>query len=384
MHVLISALSRFCSPTGICRHAANLASGLLAQNEIERVSFITGPWQRSYFEPMLGKGKTGRFRLIPIAVANDSVHRNRWFARELPRLAKAEGADIVHLSFPVPVLEGKFGCKTVVTLHDLYPYDCPEVFGFPNAHVNRLFLRMCLKNCDAITCVSQTTRDRAQALLPKCTEGKLAVIPNSLSPTTTEPRFPDNWTDGSFVLSVAQHRANKNLALALDGFRGMLDRGVVPEESRFVLVGSAGPETARIKARATELGLDHKFVLLDSVSDSELRWLYQHCTLFVITSRAEGFCLPLLEAMAEGCRIACSDIPILREIGSNRCRYFSLNGNATENLVMAAAKVLAEPLAPNSPESLDRFSARTVSESYIRLYSGLLDARYSETVPSLS
>jgi len=383
MHVLISALSRFCTPTGICRHAANLAAGLLSRNEIERITFVTGSWQQHYFQQMIGMDTTGRFQLLPITIPNDSIQRNRWFARELPRLARLEGADIVHLSFPVPVLAGKFDCKTVVTLHDLYPYDCPQVFGFPNAHINRLFLRMCLNNSDAIACVSETTRDRAQALLPKCTQGKLSVIPNSLSPTVADAHPPAGWRKGAFILSVAQHRANKNLTLAVEGFRAMLDRSVVPENCRFVLVGCAGPETASIKRRTAELGLDEKLVLLDSVPDSELRWLYQNCTLFVITSKVEGFCLPLLEAMAEGCRIICSDIPILREIGSSSCHYFSLNEQAAENFVTAASTALAGT-GTSKHDALDRFQASAVSDAYVRLYNDLLGTRHSEPVPSFS
>ncbi|HEU5407792.1 MAG TPA: glycosyltransferase family 1 protein, partial [Nitrospira sp.] len=283
-------------------------------------------------------------------------------------LAKSQGAELLHLSFPIPMLQGRFDCKTVVSLHDLYPYDCPEVFGYPNVYFNRMFLQLCLRHSDAIACVSTATYQRALELFPESVAGKLSVIPNCFVPTTVSPEPPANFHSVNFVLAVAQHRHNKNLPLAIEGFGRMLEQKLIPEDCMFVVVGCEGPATEQIRETIVSRGLAGRLKLLSSLRDNELQWLYQHCSLFLAASSTEGFCLPLLEAMAAGCRIACSDIPAHREIGSSSCHYFGIDGTV-EGLVMAAAEALEEQRAH---EELSRFSPDVIGDQYMNLYRGLL------------
>lgn len=368
MHILISALSRFTSPTGICRHAANLARCIRRTDRDVRVTLVTGDWQARYYREVLCIEEDRETRILPIAIRNDSIARNRWFMQNLPYLAKSLAAELVHFSFPIPVLQARFECKTVVTLHDLYPYDCPEVFGYPNVYFNRMFLQLCLRNSDAIACVSTATYTRALELLPESVAGKLSVIPNCFVPTSVSPAPPANFNNTNFVLSVAQHRHNKNLPLAIEGFGRMLAQNVLPEDCVFIVVGCEGPASERIRKAIVSRGLAGRVKLLSSVPDDELQWLYRNCLFFLAASSTEGFCLPLLEAMAAGCRVVCSDIPAHREIGSSSCHYFRLDGTV-ECLVMASAEALEEE---RHHTGLSRFSPAVVGDQYMSLYRDLL------------
>ncbi len=49
MHILISALSRFNSPNGVCRYAANLAKCLDEIEQIYRITLVLDSWQEKYF-----------------------------------------------------------------------------------------------------------------------------------------------------------------------------------------------------------------------------------------------------------------------------------------------------------------------------------------------
>src|SRR6185437_6466448 len=103
-----------------------------------------------------------------------------WHLRELPLLAHAVRAEIVHLSYPVPFRRAAMPCPVIVTLHDLYPFDIPDNFGFPQVIMNRWILRRALAQADAISCVSATTLERLQALeLPAAVR---TVIPNCVEP----------------------------------------------------------------------------------------------------------------------------------------------------------------------------------------------------------
>ena len=142
MHILISALSRFTQPTGICRHAANLARCLSDQPEITRITLLVGKWQEQYFHSAFGFNSS-KIEVVPIAIANNSMSRNRWFAFGLPECAKHYKPHIVHLGFPVPFFRSRFACPVVVTVHDLYPYDLPESLGRFNSFCKRLFIWQC-------------------------------------------------------------------------------------------------------------------------------------------------------------------------------------------------------------------------------------------------
>jgi len=367
MHVLIAALSRFDSPTGICRHAANLAASLANRSEVEQITFVTGAWQ-GYYRDLLGAGHA-KIRPVAIELKNSSASRNRWFLLGLPSLAKSIQADIVHLSFPLPINKSRSVYKTVVTLHDLYPYDCPEVFGYPNVYFNRLFLRNCLKNADGIACVSNSTHSRLRALFSKSELDKSRVIPNIVRQDVYGSTRPMGWPDSPFVLVVAQHRPNKNVELAAKGFAELRARGIVPRETRLVIVGTTGPSTESIEHEITRLGIERESVFLSAIPESKLQWLYANCSLFLVTSTVEGFCLPLVEALRRSARVVCSDIPSLREVGGDSCEYFALNEFPSQSLVEAASRALVSRHENSS--DLERFSSDKVGAAYVRFYRDL-------------
>ena len=140
MHILIPVLHRPTKPTGVCRHAANLAKCLAKQNAVTKVSVVTGVWQRDYFEESFGLTDK-KIDLIGVDIKNSAISRNLWFLLGLPKLAKQLKPTLVHLSFPFPFIRQRFDCPVVSTLHDLYPYECPENFGFPQVWFNRHRLR---------------------------------------------------------------------------------------------------------------------------------------------------------------------------------------------------------------------------------------------------
>jgi glycosyltransferase involved in cell wall biosynthesis len=265
--------------------------------------------------------------------------------------------------------KGRSVYKTVVTLHDLYPYDCPEVFGYPSVYFNRLFLNSCLKNADGIACVSKTTHSRLQALFSRRELKKSCVIPNIIRQDVVGLTRPMGWPGSPFVLVVAQHRPNKNVELAVKGFVELRNRGIVPADTRLVIVGTTGPSTESIEHEITRLGIERETIFLSAIPEPELQWLYANCSLFLVTSTVEGFCLPLVEALRRSARVVCSDIPSLREVGSDSCEYFALNGFPLQSLVEAASRALVSRHENSS--DLERFSSERIGAAYVRFYRDL-------------
>lgn len=378
MRVAISALWRTTTPSGICRHAAALACCLCLHADVERVYLLVGSWQMQYFERAL---QLNHRKLIirPLEIANHAYARNMWYLYGLPKIADKVGLHLVHLSFPVPLNRKLLTIPVVTTLHDLYPYDAPANFGYPRVFGHRLVLRQCLQRSDRIACVSDFTLSRLAAIFGTETAGKAVRIYNCVELSDIRQLRPRalNLNGRPFLLCVAQHRKNKNIELALEGFMALRARDSVNKDTVLVIVGSPGPETATIERTITKLGLQAHVILAHGLLDAELAWLYKNTLLTVCTSTTEGFGLPVAEAIHYGARIACSDIPALREIGRDNCAFFSLSGvDPVQNFVQACERSLWQ--APSSMEPNPLFSAETIAAQYMHLYSHLLRSRVAK------
>jgi len=370
IRILLNGLGRDTSPTGICRVAANHARALVESGRVEHLVLAAGAWQREMYASLLGPA-ADKVDFVPAEINNSSLARNRWFASEVPLLAKKFASTLVHYSFPAPVIRKSFPCPVAVTLHDLYPYDLPENFGFPNYYFNRIILRQCLNSVDGIACVSNSTSLRLRQLFPMAGHrAAVEVTGNYVRITTGQPSSSgvvQKLGGAQFLLSVAQHRRNKNLDILLRGYARLLHSRNT--SAKLVIVGAPGPETGSLLALADTLNIAQQTVWLHSINDAELTWLYQHCALFVATSSIEGFCLPVAEAILNGARVLCSEIPILRDMAADQASYFSLQGDAVAQL---AAAMASAPDRPAGGQGLDgRFTDETVLAAYLKLYSRL-------------
>ncbi len=370
MHILIAALHRPSKPTGVCRHAANLAQSLAESDKVTKVSLVVGAWQKSYFEKSF-TFSSSKIDLVQVDIKNTSLSRNSWFIFTLPKLAKQLQADIVHLSFPLPFLRNLFTCPVVSTIHDLYPYEFPENFGFPNVIFNQAFLNQSVSNSDGLSCVSQTTLLALNKYFKNIdNQKKTTVIYNQVDFSDVTEKIPSSatyLTINPFLLSVAQHRKNKNLDILIKSYHLLRENNYIQDETKLVIVGSSGPETENLHHLVNTMSLEKQVIMLASIDDSELCWLYKNCEMLVVPSSTEGFCLPLAEALSLGSKVVCSNIPIFQEIASSKCTFFNLEGDIIQNLSQAMIRSISEPRLQTEPDY--RFSKTYAAQKYINFYS---------------
>jgi hypothetical protein len=148
MHILICAVSSSRQPSGICRHAANLARSLAGRREVATVTLLVGEWQTQYFTQAFGL-RNAKLRMVAVDISHGAFARNAWYKRRLPSVARAYGPDVVHLSFPVPLNPHRFNCPVVTSLHDLYPYDMPG---------NSVYLGSCSTACSCANACAAAPR----------------------------------------------------------------------------------------------------------------------------------------------------------------------------------------------------------------------------------
>jgi glycosyltransferase involved in cell wall biosynthesis len=386
MKIVLAAVSAAAHLSGVTRHAANVARCLLTRSDVSAVHLLAAPWQYSSLQEAVARDDA-RLRIHSVHMGTNMLARNLWHYSDLPSVAAQLEADVVHLSYPVPMNRKAFHCPTVVSLHDLYPYDIPANFGFPKALFHRLVLWQCLRAANAIACVSDSTRQRLALRASGSVLEKAVTIYNSVEPAapmSAQNPFPF-WNGQPFLLCVAQHRRNKNIVLAMKIFQRLLRRGDIDPATRLVVVGVSGPETSRIHRFQVAAGMTERIVLLSGISDAEMQWFYSNCEALLAPSIVEGFGLPVAEALLAGCRIVCSDIPAFRELGAcDSCRYVPLGPSAEEAFGDAICEVLRQPRS--RPCSLPQLSGAVIAEEYMRLYRSLLafGASSSLSAPILS
>ncbi|WP_179583088.1 glycosyltransferase family 4 protein [Tunturiibacter gelidoferens] len=376
MNILITAVSSSTGPSGICRHAYSLACCAASRKEISQVTLVVGKWQESYFKHSF-QMEDMKLSVVVVDIHNDAFARNLWYLCELPRLANAVAADIIHLSFPVPIRRATLNRPVVVSLHDLYPYDEPDNFGFPKVYFNRVFLQQCLGEVDLVTCVSETTLSRLNTRFPAVAKKKGVVVYNCVNIKSSRHSY-SVITDRPFFLMVAQHRANKNITMALRVFGELLKRERIDRRTLLLLLGNHGPETTTIKSVIEREALGDSVKLIDGVSDEELIWLYKSCDILLAPSFMEGFGLPIVEGLLCGSRVVCSDIPTFREVGGEACYYFDLySDKGSSGLATAICDALTKP--KRKAEDLERFSLEEIARNLMTVYFGLQENSIEET-----
>jgi glycosyltransferase involved in cell wall biosynthesis len=371
MTILLVAASFSSHLSGVQRHAFNLARSLLTHPEVSGVHLVVAPWQQ---ELVRGAGIEPNVRLsVHIArMKRDSLRRNLWYYGQLPVMAARLGVDVVHLACPVPINARAFVAPTVVTLHDLYPYEIPSNFGFPKAIFNRIILQQCLRGVDSIACVSEITRLRLSNYVPPFVSRKALRIYNCVEaqpPCASESAIHD-WKGEPFFLCVAQHRRNKNIPFLLSVLEGLLRQEWIDPVTRLLIVGMPGPETCRIQRAIKSAELGQNVLLMAGLTEAQLQWCYRNCAVVLAPSTIEGFGLPVVEALLAGARVVCSDIPAFREIGGDFCRYVPLGISMEEAFSKAILATMQEPRG--APVSLPLLSTSVIAEQFVGLYRGLL------------
>jgi glycosyltransferase involved in cell wall biosynthesis len=276
-----------------------------------------------------GRGTRTRFNPVP---SNIDRALNRFF--DYPRALRSlnAGFDVFHIvdhSYAHLVHELADAC-TVVTCHDVDAFRCLLASGTERRSLPfRMMARRTLagmRKAARVCCPSVATRDALVAdtlVLPD----RLVVIPNGVHPACS-PR-PDEAADAAVMrlLGSADPVAIEILHVGSTIRRKRIDlllRIVAAAREQFPnlrLVKAGGALDADQQRLAQSLGLEDSIITMPSVEPTVLAALYRRAALLLLPSEAEGFGLPLVEAMACATPVIASDIPVLREIGAEAARY---------------------------------------------------------------
>jgi glycosyltransferase involved in cell wall biosynthesis len=210
--------------------------------------------------------------------------------------------------------------RAVVTIHDLIPLIFPDYV--PRSRKRRLFflyrwlMRDIARRADVIITVSRASRaDVIRHLgLPSERHGRVAVVTEGVSPRfQPPPERPAPPRDAPrTILWVGRADPYKNLAVLIEAFARL--RGQVRLDVRLKLVGPPDARYPEADRLARQLGVAPHIERAGYLADDALVRAYQEADVFALPSRYEGFGLTVLEAMACGVPVVCSNKGSLPEV----------------------------------------------------------------------
>jgi glycosyltransferase involved in cell wall biosynthesis len=259
----------------------------------------------------------GRFRHVEAPVAPGSnVWRAAWEYGRLPRAVRRAGCGLLHgLGSLSPAA---LPCRFVLTVHDLIYHHFPASLppGF------RLFMRAVLprvaRRADRVIVPSHCTAREVVELLG-VEAGRVRVVP--YGPGNDLRRVDDGAAVAAvltrygvrrpYVVSVCRAYPHKNLAGLLRAFAVLRARG--RRDVGLVLVGERARSGGELDRLAGDLGLGGAVVFTGFTDQDDLSALYSGADVFAFPSLAEGYGLPILEAMACGTPVVASDASAVPE-----------------------------------------------------------------------
>jgi len=293
----------------------------------------------------------------------------------LPRAAHRAGIDLLHNLFTTA--PARVGVPQVTTIHDLIYKRFPEAHAGPFSSGMRALVPLAARRSSRIIAISEATKRDVASFL-EVDPGRIDVVyegPGFAPAVEPDPedviRRRLSLGDRPIVLSVSAHRPHKNLERLIDAIARIEPPAVL------VVPGYRTRWEDGLKAHAVRAGAADRVRFAGWVADEELEGLYGAATCLAFPSLAEGFGLPVLEAMIRGLPVACSNATSLPEVAGSAALFF--DPEDTGAIAEAIARLLAdrglrEQLATAGREQAARFTWERAAAGTLASYERALAA----------
>ena len=287
------------------------------------------------------------------------------------------GIDVYHATdYQIPRLRR---VPVVATLYDAIPLARPDWANQRLRSLKNRVLRWGARNADRVICISR-------AAVPEIVEHyrvpeqRIRVIPLGVDPAWAQEPAADrvaatlarHGLRPGYFLFVGTLQPRKNLGVVLAAYDRLPP--ALRRDRQLLIVGRYGWGAAALKADLERRRSQDEVVWLDAIDNDALRDLYAGAGMFVFPSLAEGFGLPVLEALAAGLPVIASDLPVLREVAGQHARYVEAGDAAAWSDAMAAQSTGARGAAVRAGRRAHAaaFSWRTCAEQTLAVYRELL------------
>jgi alpha-1,3-rhamnosyl/mannosyltransferase len=348
---------------GVGRYTRNLVDHLLTTARRE-LSFRLLISNRHRPEDLVLPPGTSADVVVSRATWQDSDQENRYLADEVT------GVDLFHSLTGqwVPVVT-----PAVSTIHDVTPLVCPALIADP---IRAMFERICrgLPRSRAVIADSHHTARDLVRLLDVDPE-RITTVHAAVDDCFVAR--PPDWAalasfgvepDG-FFLAVGVTAPHKNLLGLLRAYAAS------SASSPLIIVAASGPGADVAREAVDRLRLADRVRVVPAPGDEKLASLYGACRGFIYPSFYEGFGLPVLEAMACGAPVICSDNSSLPEVAGESALFVAADrGDEIAGAIrtLDADADLRARLRASGPPQAARFSWPRAARQTIGVYQRVL------------
>jgi len=277
---------------------------------------------------LFSSGRLPPTRIVVFAPRN-IVHRPSWKTLEIRTVGCLTGHLWEQLELPLfsrgqllftpsggaPVLHS----RNVITIHDAAPFTTPHAYSLAYRMYYRALQWFLARSALHIITVSEFAREelvRALALKPARISVTLLSGEHILRESADHGVFSRlNLPPGPYILAVASRNPNKNIGALEAAFARIGEQGV------WMALAGGGSHAAFARHQVP----GPKVRQLGTVTDGELRSLYENAACFVFPSLYEGFGLPPLEALTVGCPVIVARVASLPEVFGEAAFYCDPN-----------------------------------------------------------
>jgi glycosyltransferase involved in cell wall biosynthesis len=274
------------------------------QNYFEKVIFISFTSCEAGLDTIrtgVGNAKAFVFTVGEIKVTNFFDILVRIF-----RIIKKEKPLIIRAYDPsfrgfISVLIGKFlKIPVVISLH--VEFDDQRKFDKRfSLRLRKIMELICIRFADSVICVTDYVKRYALRYGAKCA----VTIYNGVNIVKFHISAKESSSGDNLVLSVGR--------LVPQKYQECLIRAVAPLNVKLLLIGD-GYLFDDLYTLTKKLGAENKVNFIRAVPNREIQRYYAMAKVFAIATRYEGFCIPVIEAMAAGVPVVASRIPPIEEI----------------------------------------------------------------------
>ncbi len=253
---------------------------------------------------------------------------------------------------------GLAGCKTVLTIHDLVLLDnCNNCIK--KALFKLIWFKLPMKFANAITCISNTTRQHLLNTF-NIPDEKVTTIYNPVNPQFTFSKHNFNKECPRILhIGTAWNKNVETVIRALDGI-----------QCELVIIGKP---TKSILDALTQFNTSYEIKY--DLTEDELIEEYKHCDIVSFPSIYEGFGMPIIEGQSVGRAVLTSNINPMKEIANGAACVVDPHDVASIRngfLRIIHNDIYRKELVTNGKENSKRFSAKHISDQYAMLYSSLI------------
>lgn len=212
---------------------------------------------------------------------------------------------------------------TVISVMDLAYMHFPKMFNNNDLYQLKNWTAYSVKNAKKILTISKSSKNDIIKEYKVPAERVVVTYPGVKDFRYLTPRvygmnqLKTNYDiSDKFILFVGTLQPRKNIIRLIEAFSKLNEKDI-----DLVIVGKRGWQYEDILETPKKLNVEKRVKFLESVNDEELSELYKYAKCFVLPSLYEGFGLPVIEAMKEGCPVITSNVSSLPEAGGDACLY---------------------------------------------------------------